>query len=46
MQTTITYKEETATYWNLLKNLNDEVKLRLISLLAESMIKDNEGTEG
>lgn len=32
-----TYKGETATYWHLLKNLSDEVKLRLITLLSQSM---------
>jgi len=40
MQTTNTYKEETATYWSLLKNLSDEVKLRLITLLSQSMTRN------
>ncbi len=28
---------ETATYWNLLKNVSNEVKLRLITLLSQSV---------
>ncbi len=40
MQTANTYKGETAAYWHLLKNLSDEVKLRLITLLSQSMTRN------
>ncbi len=33
---------ETATYWNLLKNVSNEVKLRLITLLSQS-VSDSTG---
>ncbi len=45
MQTANTYKGETAAYWHLLKNLSDEVKLRLITLLSQSMTRDTKKKE-
>ncbi|MDE5674375.1 MAG: hypothetical protein K2I44_03375 [Muribaculaceae bacterium] len=45
MQTANTYKGETAAYWHLLKNLSDEVKLRLITLLSQSMTIDSKKKE-
>jgi len=35
--TTNPYAIETATYWNMIKDVRDEVKIRLITLLSESL---------
>lgn len=45
MQTANTYKGETAAYWHLLKNLSDDVKLRLITLLSQSMTHNSKKKE-
>ena len=37
MSRTNTYCVETDAYWNLIKNAADEVKLRLITLLSQSL---------
>lgn len=40
MATSTTYRPtDTETYWKQIENVSDEVKLRLISLLSESLIK-------
>lgn len=31
------YAVETSTYWNLIKDVKDEIKIRLITLLSESL---------
>ncbi len=35
-----TYSVETDAYWNIIKNAADEVKLRLITLLSQSLISN------
>lgn len=42
MQTTYSYNAEAENYWKLLKNASSEVKLRLITLLSQSVINDVE----
>lgn len=37
MHTSNLHREDTTVYWNLIKNVSDDVKLRLISLLSQSM---------
>ena len=37
-----TYNDETFIYWNLIKNVSKEVKLRLITLLSQSLTNDSE----
>lgn len=39
MQTTYSYNAEAENYWKLLKNASSEVKLRLIALLSQSLMK-------
>lgn len=39
MQTTYSYNAETENYWKLLKNASSEVKLRLITLLSQSLME-------
>lgn len=39
------YTSETTTYWNIIKNVKDEVKIRLITLLSESLSRSVERTE-
>ena len=38
--TAMVLERETNTYWNILKSLNAEVKLALISRLSNSLISD------
>lgn len=33
------------SYWNLLKNLSTDMKLKLISKLSDSLIKENKESE-
>lgn len=40
MATSTHYSIETSTYWNLIKNVSDEVKIRLITLLSESLLTE------
>lgn len=42
MHTTYLYKTEIENYWNLLKDAKSEVKLRLITLLSQSVINEVE----
>lgn len=42
MLTTYSYNAEADSYWKLLKNARSEVKLRLITLLSQSVINDVE----
>ncbi|MBQ7984997.1 MAG: hypothetical protein IJ250_05090 [Bacteroidales bacterium] len=35
--------QQTDTYWNLLKNLSDDVKLKLIAMLSNSIVEDKNG---
>lgn len=42
MLTTYSYNAEAESYWKLLKNARSEVKLRLITLLSQSVINDVE----
>ncbi|MBD5355828.1 MAG: hypothetical protein HDR88_02325 [Bacteroides sp.] len=37
MISTNSYEEEVNSYWDLIKNLKSEVKLRLITLLSQSL---------
>lgn len=37
MVTGNTYNAETSVYWNLIKDVKDEIKIRLITLLSESL---------
>lgn len=39
MATTDIHKKQTSIYWRLLRNLSDEVKIGLISLLSKSLRK-------
>lgn len=32
-----TYSAETSNYWNIIKDVKDEIKIRLITLLSESL---------
>lgn len=45
MITTNPYTSETTTYWNIIKDVKDEVKIRLITLLSESLSRSVERTE-
>lgn len=45
MITTNPYTSETTTYWNIIKNVKDEVKIRLITLLSESLSRSVERDE-
>lgn len=40
MLSTYSYNAEAESYWKLLKNARSEVKLRLITLLSQSVIED------
>lgn len=40
MATSTHYSIETSTYWNLIKNVSYEVKIRLITLLSESLLTE------
>lgn len=42
MATTYSYKLEAESYWRLLKNTSNEVKLRLITLLSQSMTENSD----
>lgn len=44
MATTHSYKSEAEGYWKLLKNTSNEVKLRLITLLSQSMTENSDRT--
>ena len=41
---TITLVSTTKNYWNILKHLNDDVKIDLIALLSTSLKEKNEQT--
>lgn len=44
MITTNPYTGETTTYWNMIKDVRDEVKIRLITLLSESLSRSAESS--
>ncbi len=46
MPYTYLYNTETKNYWKLLKDVRSEVKLQLITLLSQSVIKDVDKTTG
>lgn len=44
MISTNSYEEEVNSYWDLIKNLKSEVKLRLITLLSQSLSRSMDKT--
>ena len=37
--------QQTDTYWNILKNLSDDVKLKLIAMLSNSIVEEKKTTK-